>query len=403
MVVPARPSRGFSLAEVMTVLVVTSVAGAIALPQLSEQIRRAREPAEVAVLQAFLAESRNLARRLNRCVTVTVAGRLLTRTLVDNVHPACAPEALEDFDPQAFCPCQQSALASDLPPTKQLASVVTATAMTTGLAYPAALSTLQAKNGVIFLPSGGTPYTTNVDVQLTFASGRRNGVLVMAGSGISRQADAPTTTMPAKAEPVGELPLPQQRRPPRRPCRRRRLVFAGRPGRGHRRRLLRARGFSLLEVMVASVLFLSSLSGLLAGMQTLQNVEDHQRRLTTAARLGQTEMERALLLPACAPAAPPPADGEPERVDDGKLAALRTDDVCLDARTFIYAANGLLRAGKTAPEQPADLTARRALVELTQGATASERLVRVDVQVAWTDAGGAQTLDFSTYRYFELE
>lgn len=131
---------------------------------------------------------------------------------------------------------------------------------------------------------------------------------------------------------------------------------------------------------MASILFLTSLAGLLAGLQTLQNVEEHQRRLMVATRVGQAEMERALLLPLCGipiPSAP--------------------DDPCLRTATRIYTVDGVVRLGAKTTQVASDLTVERTVIE--PGTTgAPEGLRRIDIVVRWTEPNGLHDVEFLTYR-----
>jgi prepilin-type N-terminal cleavage/methylation domain-containing protein len=137
-------------------------------------------------------------------------------------------------------------------------------------------------------------------------------------------------------------------------------------------------GFSLLEVMMASALFLTSLSGLLAGLQTLQNVETHQRLLALAVRIGQGEMERALLLRPC-----------------GSVVPSSPDDPCLRTVTKFYSTEGVLRAGVTSAQAASDFTVTRSLVA---DAGLPSGLQRVDLVVRWSERQRVHDVEFSTYR-----
>ena len=129
---------------------------------------------------------------------------------------------------------------------------------------------------------------------------------------------------------------------------------------------------------MASVLFLTSLSGVLAGLQTLQNVETHQRLLALAVRIGQGEMERALLLRPC-----------------GSVIPTSPDDPCLRTLTKIYSTDGVLRAGATTTQAANDFAATRTLVA---GAAIPAGLQRVDIVVRWSEGKRLHDVEFSTYR-----
>lgn len=57
----------------------------------------------------------------------------------------------------------------------------------------------------------------------------------------------------------------------------------------------RARGFSLIEVMVASALFLVTITGVVASTRTLTQAAQHQRHMTMAVHTAERQMEELLL------------------------------------------------------------------------------------------------------------
>jgi type II secretory pathway pseudopilin PulG len=237
-----------------------------------------------------------------------------------------------------------------------------------------------AHTRLIFLADGSTPYGSNVEVGVNFDSGRSSGIVVMAGSGIARKVLTRTTTLgaavksdvqTAKTTAATAAPAvttsapftPSSRRPDRRPHRRR------------RRRARRARGFSLLEVLMASILFLTSLAGLLSGMQTLLNIEEHQRRLTLGSRIGQAEMERALLLAPCVT----PSAG--------------TTDTCLETKAKFYSKDGSLLTAAASDGFRVDRS-----VANPGTAGVPDGLRRIDIVVGWSETAGRRDVGFSTYR-----
>jgi hypothetical protein len=54
-------------------------------------------------------------------------------------------------------------------------------------------------------------------------------------------------------------------------------------------------GFSLIEVMVSSALFLASVTGVVSAVSSASTVYEHQRRLTQAVSVGEYKMEELLL------------------------------------------------------------------------------------------------------------
>lgn len=63
---------GFSLLELMTVVALVGVLTAVAVPNITEAIRKSRARAQFYELRTFLVEARNRARLHRRCVLVEV-------------------------------------------------------------------------------------------------------------------------------------------------------------------------------------------------------------------------------------------------------------------------------------------------------------------------------------------
>lgn len=127
------------------------------------------------------------------------------------------------------------------------------------------------------------------------------------------------------------------------------------------------RGFSLLEVMVASALFLVSLSGVISGIGSLSRVEEHQRRMTVATTCGEAAMEEILLRYV----------GHPD-LDIGNRFT-----------RFFNARGELVDA-----QDPAGMTAVATIGRLP----AIPSLKEVKMTVTWTESSGEKSIEYFTYR-----
>lgn len=172
--------RGFSLVELMAVVAVVGVLSAIALPNISTAVRRAREPAEGVRLRTFLTESRALARRTNRCVQLTFADtRVVNRTIVTSCSGTLA----------AVCDCSAPLLAVPVTASLTLGSAAEVTAVRGNTVAMASVpASVASGRNVLFLANGSTPYLDDAEVEVRLVeSARRQIFALLAASGIVRQ------------------------------------------------------------------------------------------------------------------------------------------------------------------------------------------------------------------------
>lgn len=127
------------------------------------------------------------------------------------------------------------------------------------------------------------------------------------------------------------------------------------------------RGFSLLEVMVAGALFLTSLSGVITAIGALNDVEAHQRRMSIATTLGEQTMEELLLR----------WGGHPD-IDVGTTTSRFFDS------------KGTLAA----TAQPLGYEARWSVTRVDK----IQNLKEVRLRVIWTENSGTKDISYFTYR-----
>lgn len=178
-----KSSRGFSLVELMTVVAIFGVLSAIAVPRISSASRRANAPAQIARVQAFFAEARNLARRTNRCVEVK---RDDSATLTASTFSTCAATD--------FCPCRASALADE---TKTLhldvgfPADVRVDALSGNAAGVFSVGSHISTDTIVFLADGSTPYAAPAQIPVLVPDDERGlqttTLRVMPSTGIVRK------------------------------------------------------------------------------------------------------------------------------------------------------------------------------------------------------------------------
>jgi prepilin-type N-terminal cleavage/methylation domain-containing protein len=137
-------------------------------------------------------------------------------------------------------------------------------------------------------------------------------------------------------------------------------------GRPRRRRSRGARGFSLVEAMVAASVLAIGAAAVLASYATIVNQIEHQRRLISAVNVTQGKLE--VLLSAMPHSALLQSDNGSEVVDQlGRRNAVQTTDSYLLTWTINH-------------DVP------------TSG------YMEIVVQASWNETGGTRTTKFSAYR-----
>lgn len=76
----AKSASGFTLVELMVVVAIIGVAAALAAPSIRDLSRRQRENEAIVDVEGALRDARNTARVNRRCVTVALAGNVITAT-----------------------------------------------------------------------------------------------------------------------------------------------------------------------------------------------------------------------------------------------------------------------------------------------------------------------------------
>ncbi len=133
------------------------------------------------------------------------------------------------------------------------------------------------------------------------------------------------------------------------------------------RRARHSQAFSLLEVLVAGALFLTTLSGVLTAIGTMSGVEEHQRRMTVATALGEQSMEELLLR----------WSGHPD-IDVG------------NTRSRFYTSKAVPSTSSTPDGYEVSWTISR--VDKIQN------LKNIVLQVIWTESTGEKDITYFTYR-----
>lgn len=168
------------MVELMIVVAVVGVMSAIALPNISSGVRRAREPAEGVRLRTFLTESRALARRTNRCVQLSFPdAHVVNRTLLTS----CSGELA------TVCDCSAPLLPVPLTASLTLASTAEVSEVRGNVvAMPVVPSSLATGRNIFFLANGATPYLDDAEIEVRLVESRRKQVFaLLAASGIVRQ------------------------------------------------------------------------------------------------------------------------------------------------------------------------------------------------------------------------
>lgn len=164
----------------MTVVAVVGVLSAVALPNISAAVRRAREPAEGVRLRTFLTESRALARRTNRCVQLTFASaRVVNRTIITTCSGSLT----------SLCDCSAPLLPVAVTESLTLGSAAEVTALRGNtVAITAVPAAMASGRNILFLANGSTPYLDDAEIEVRLVESLRRQVFaLLSASGIVRQ------------------------------------------------------------------------------------------------------------------------------------------------------------------------------------------------------------------------
>ena len=170
--------HGFSLIELMVVVAIAGIGTALAVPAMSSAIRRAKEPTEVVRLRTFLTESRNMARRSNRCVLVERADeRTFTRTVLTTCDAAVAKH----------CTCAASLVPLATTTTLVLGTAASVTGISNTAPAMSGLATATGTDRLLYFANGSTPYLDAPVVSIALRESKKTRTLsVMPASGIVR-------------------------------------------------------------------------------------------------------------------------------------------------------------------------------------------------------------------------
>jgi Tfp pilus assembly protein PilV len=156
---------------------------------------------------------------------------------------------------------------------------------------------------------------------------------------------------------------------------------------------MKSSGFSLIEVMVSSALFLASVGGVVSAISSASSVYEHQRRLTQAVSVGEYKMEELLLRYSSH------ADLAITAKTDaaGVLESGTPNMTCLTPRLTPVTCPVSLTAAGTKVQVNNDIGSNY-LVYWFVSAAPVQGLKQVDLFVAWNEAGGQRELPLMTYR-----
>lgn len=152
-------------------------------------------------------------------------------------------------------------------------------------------------------------------------------------------------------------------------------------------------GFSLIEVMVSSALFLASAAGVVGAISSASGVYEHQRRLTQAVSIGEYKMEELLLRYSSH------VDLTITGTTDtaGVLTGGTPNLTCLTPRLAPISCPASLSTSGTKVNLSADIGPNY-LVYWFVSAAPVQGLKQIDMFVAWRESGGQRELPLMTYR-----
>lgn len=156
---------------------------------------------------------------------------------------------------------------------------------------------------------------------------------------------------------------------------------------------LKSTGFSLIEVMVSSALFLASVGGVVSAIASASGVYEHQRRLTQAVSVGEYKMEELLLR--YSSHADLAITGTTNAA--GVLVSGTPNLTCLTPRLAPVTCPASLTAAGTKVNVTDDIGPNY-LVYWFVSAAPVQGLKQVDLIVAWHESSGQRELPLMTYR-----
>jgi hypothetical protein len=152
-------------------------------------------------------------------------------------------------------------------------------------------------------------------------------------------------------------------------------------------------GFSLVEVMVSSALFLASVSGVVGAISSASSLYEHQRRLTQAVSIGEYKIEELLLRYSSH------ADLTITSTTNaaGVLVSGTPNLTCLTPRLAPVVCPTSLSATGTTVNLKSDIGPNYLVYWFVSSAPV-QGLKQIDMVVAWHESTGQRELPLMTYR-----
>jgi prepilin-type N-terminal cleavage/methylation domain-containing protein len=163
----------------------------------------------------------------------------------------------------------------------------------------------------------------------------------------------------------------------------------------------RIRGFSLIEVMTASTLFLITVVGVLSATRTAASAYEHERRLTQAVAVGEFALEELLLRYTTSSELATNTTQDASGILQTATPYTRCLRADLQTSTSCTTANLPTQVGMAAGLTPAvkvGQTGSYGISWTVSRPTAVNTLRHIRLFIVWQEATGIRTLELQTYR-----